>query len=128
MVSHRPSALSTPEPTSCEQTAYPPRNAPMGLRAGSGAASAYRRGADVWKVLRAAKLAEESARAPEEKALDAIFANDVWVRGCEVWKSREGDSCRWFGELLGSLDVTFPGIVSPSTGCTVGKVDQWPDC
>lgn len=47
----------------------------MGLRAGSGAASAYRRGADVWKVLRAVKLADVSARVPEENAFDAILKN-----------------------------------------------------
>lgn len=61
----------------------------MGLRAGKGAAaSAYRRGADVWKALRAgpaAKLVVLSARAPEDSTLDAILpVDDAWLWRVEI--------------------------------------------
>lgn len=46
----------------------------MGLRGGKAAASAYKRGAELWKlrVALAAKLVVRSARALEEAILDAI--------------------------------------------------------
>lgn len=85
----------------------------MGLRAGKGAAaSAYRRGADVWKVLRAALVAtvELSARAPDESNLEAMLAIGVWLRR-EGW-CVGGHAWRWTGgwdwrAVGGSLDVTF---------------------
>lgn len=71
----------------------------MGLRAGKGAASAYRRGADVWKDRRAALVARPDAlsvRAPEESSnLDAMVAIDVKVgglgRGWDVSVVARGD-------------------------------------
>lgn len=89
----------------------------MGLRAGKGAASAYRRGAEVWKVLRAALIAAvgANARAPDESNLEAMLEIGVWLR-------RQGWMCRWSRVEMdgrmglescqrGSLDVTF--IVAP---------------
>lgn len=51
--------------------AHPPRNAPTGLRAGSGAASANRR-ADVWKLRAGAAVAakgEAAARDTERRSI-----------------------------------------------------------
>lgn len=88
----------------------------MGLRAGSGAASAYRRGADVWKVLRAAKLVDVRARAPEKRDLDAMLAIGLWIRRCKVRKSRNGYCVAVLGSFWGAWTSLSPGSVAQYSG------------
>lgn len=77
----------------------------MGLRGGKAAASAYRRGAELWKlrVTLAAKLVVRSARALEEAILDAIAEGTVCgrvvVRSRTWFNSKVGNNCQMFGEL-----------------------------
>lgn len=77
----------------------------MGLRGGKAAASAYRRGAELWKlrVALAAKLVIRSARALEEAILDAIAEGTVCgrvvVRSRTWFNSKVGNNCQMFGEL-----------------------------
>lgn len=100
----------------------------MGLRAGSAAAapaSAYRRGADDWKLRRAAVRAtplvevEVSALAPDdESSLDAIsslffrllFSVGVWLCGCGF------SDCRWFYGQTDRLTDRSPEWVMGSRG------------
>lgn len=85
----------------------------MGLRAGKGAASAYRRGADVWKNRRAALVARPDAlsvRALEESSnLDAMVAIDVKVKGrlgevgmCQLSRVEMDGRMRELSEELGT--------------------------
>lgn len=74
----------------------PPRNAPKGLRAGRTAASAYRRGAELWKLRAAlvARLVVLSARAPDETNLDAMLAIVMKLQ----WR-------RWLSVVLGGISL-----------------------
>jgi hypothetical protein len=95
----------TGERDECIHQTYPPRNAPIGFRAGMGAAAPSSKRREVWKLRAGVRRAGASDRAPVERVRAAISVGQVakeiswnlrrlWWSIGKVRRENLGGSCR----------------------------------